>query len=474
VPFVDEDPLAKRLDNISGEQVPPLANHELKEMTRTFMKTTTYSQVIGLAVTLVAVTFSLAVSVQAQTENVIFSFPGGYAGENPWGPVILDSAGNLYGTTPFGGACCGTVFRVSPTSTGWTETVLRSFNDGTYGAEVSPGVILDAAGNLYGTTINGGDLSVSCQGPGCGVVFELSSTASGPWAERVLHKFTGGADGGEPFGALAMDAAGNLYGTAQIGGNLTACTSGIGNGCGVAFKLTHTATGWRYSVLRMFQGKNGKYPNNGVILDSAGNLYGTTQGGGSNASGVVFQLTPTATGQWSENVLLNFTTEGTPVVGVVMDAAGNLYGSAQQFGGGCPQQGPCGAVFELSPSGGSWTETIVHTFTGESNGDGAYPEYLTLAGGNIYGTTNHGGGSSTDTCTLNGGCGTFFELTPSSSGWNESYVYSFNAGSDGNSPNSGVAVDASGNIFGTTYEGGTGTNTACSGGGCGTVYEIKP
>lgn len=430
------------------------------------------SGILSAALAVAAVTFSLAVSSQAQTESIIFSFPGGYAGLNPGGPTLLDSAGNLYGTASQGGACCGTVFRVSPTSTGWTETVLRSFSNGTYGGNVSPGVIMDGAGNLYGTTGNGGDLSVSCQAPGCGLVFELSPTASGQWKEGVLHKFTYGADGAFPSGDLTMDAAGNLYGTTQIGGNLTACTSGFGNGCGVAFKLTHTASGWRYFVLRQFQGNNGKFPNGGLVMDAAGNLYGTTQAGGSNAQGVVFELTPTASGQWNEKVLLNFTTEGTPTVGLVIDASGNLYGTTGYFGGGCPQHGSCGTVFELSPSGSTWTETILHTFAGENTGDGAYPRYLTLAGGNIYGTTGFGGGSQTDTCVLNGGCGVVFELTPSSGGWNESVLNSFNAGTDGWNPSSGVAVDASGNIFGTTWIGGTTTSSCPS--GCGTVFEIKP
>jgi uncharacterized repeat protein (TIGR03803 family) len=429
-----------------------------------------FCAVIGLALT-----FSLAVRAQAQTESVIYSFPGNYGGFYASGTLIRDSAGNLYGTTEQGGNCCGTVFRLSPAAGGgWTHTVLRGFSSGTLGAYVSPGVVRDAAGNLYGTTLNGGDLSVSCQGAGCGVVFELSPTSTGQWTETVLHKFTGGADGGVPNGALTLDAAGNVYGTAAIGGNLSACTSGFGNGCGVVYKLSHTSTGWRESVLRAFsKGPGGIYPNGGLALDAAGNVYGTTSEA-SNGLGGVFQLTPTSSGQWNENVLLNFLSEGNAAAGVIFDATGNLYGSTQSFSGECPESGTCGTVYELSPaSGGSWTETILHTFTGAEHSDGAYPHDLTLdAAGNIYGATNWGGLFSQTVCSF-GGCGSVFKLSPGTGGsWTETVLYGFTGGADGSHPVSGVAVDGSGNVFGEAAQGGTVTSQC--GDGCGVVFEVTP
>jgi hypothetical protein len=414
-------------------------------------------------------------SVQAQTETVIHNFPGNYGGYYAWGNLLWDDSENLYGSTYEGGNCCGTVFKMSPlTGGGWHQTVLRGFSSGSYGSYVQAGLSRDATGNLYGATNLGGDLKVYCYEPGCGVIFELSPTSSGPWTETVLHKFTGGPDGGAPNGSLAIDSSGNLYGTALLGGDTSACTNVIGNGCGVVFKLSHaTVGGWRETVLRTFTtGPGGTYPNGGLALDAAGNIYGTTSSGGNGAAGVAFQLTPSSGGEWNENVLYSFSTEGSPQAGVIFDASGSLYGSTGNYSGNCPISGACGTVFELSPtSTDSWSESTLHTFAGSSTGDGAYPHDLAFdKAGNIYGTTDFGGLYTTSACG-NDGCGTVFKLSPVSGGnWSETILYSFTGSTDGYHPLSGVVVDSVGNVYGETSLGGT-PYPAC-GFACGVVFKI--
>lgn len=441
------------------------------------MKTTRRSLALFAALAAAAITSNLTVNAQAQTESILYKFPGGRSGENPSGPLIFDSDGNLYGTTPNGGGGGGTVFRLSYSSSTskWTETVLRSFSSGALGQTVAPGVVMDAAGNLYGATALGGDSSVTCDGvAGCGIIFELSPSPSGPWKETILHRFTGGADGALPTGQLLLDGAGNLYGTAAYGGNLTACTFSPA-GCGVVFKLSPSTGGWRESVLFTFNKTDGWEPQNGLVFDAAGNLYGTAEGGGSNSNGVAFQLTPTASGPWNENILFPFAgSNGSPINGLVIDSSGNLYGAAQEYGGGCPQEGACGSVYELSQTGGTWTQNVLWQFEGLERNDGAEPQYITLSGGNIYGVTFDGGVSTKQICDkTQGGCGTVFELTPSSGSWTETVLYNFNGyPADGAIPESALAVDASGNLYGTTFSGGEGTATCQN--GCGTVFEVKP
>jgi uncharacterized repeat protein (TIGR03803 family) len=182
------------------------------------------------------------------------------------------------------------VFKLSPMSGGgWQETVLHTFSGGSDGAASVANLIMDASGNLYGTTSAGGDLSTTCFQTGCGVVFELSPDSGGGWTETVLHTF-GGADGSFPMAGLAMDSAGNLYGTTLRGGNLSVCG---GSGCGGVFELSpKVGGGWTETVLHKFGagGRDGINPQGGVILDAAGNLYGTTRGGGDNTQGTVFKI----------------------------------------------------------------------------------------------------------------------------------------------------------------------------------------
>jgi hypothetical protein len=420
---------------------------------------------------LAAITFSLAVRAQAQTETVLYNFGPGWAGDYPDGTVVLDGAGNIYGSTQFGANCCGTVYELSPvTGGGWTYKVLKGFGNSSYGSYVAPTLTRDAAGNLYGTTINGGNMSVNCNGPGCGVVFQLSPESSGPWSESVLHTFSGGPDGGNPFGSLLLGPDGSIYGTTTRGGNDHQCTTKYVQGCGVVFRLSYgSTTGWRETVLYTFSNAVGSGPNGGLAMDAAGNLYGTTQG---NAP-ILFELTPTSSGPWTETTLVNFlsTSWGSPVSGVIADAAGNLYGTAYGTGGECPIRGACGVVFELSPiAGGGWTQTVLHTFTAGT--DFAYPFNVSMdTAGNLYGVAIYGYSDTTD-CGENG-CGGVFKLSPSGGTWTETILHKFVDGADGN-PNglSGVAVDASGNVFGTAAAGGNIT-TNC-GDGCGVIFEITP
>jgi len=305
--------------------------------------------------------------------------------------MILDAAGNLYGTSIYGGTDdAGTVFELSPTvGGGWTEKVLYSFTSIVYddGAFPHGSLIFDAAGNLYGTTDNGGPYCFLHQG--CGTVFELSPGQGGSWSETVLYSFSGGdgtGDGANPLGGLIFDAFGNVYGT-TFGGGL--------HGQGTVFELTPTAGGsWTESVLYSFGPlPDGQEPWAGLILDTAGNLYGTTSiGGAYTYYGTVFRLTPDGNGSWTETLLHSFGDDKDAAdpayVSLISDAAGNLYGTTS--GGGVYNGG---TVFEFSPDGsGGWTETLLHSFP--NNRIDGYSPYAGLtfdSAGNLYGTTNYGG-----------------------------------------------------------------------------------
>jgi len=340
------------------------------------------------------------------TEKVLYSF-NGTDGQNPYAGVVIDAAGNLYGTTVGGGAYVGygTVFRLSPDKNGkWKVTILHSFNnDGVDGVQPHGGLVFDAAGNLYGTTASGG--SSHCKGPGCGTVFELSPGNNGQWTETILYAFRGD-DGGNPLGTLIFDKSGNLYGTAETGGPYHA---NCADGCGTVFRLSPGSNGqWTEKVLHAFgKGIDGELPTSGVILDRAGNLYGTTASGGLIGTGTVFELTPHKDGDWSETLLHHFLDNGKDGAGpngVILNRAENtLYGTTAN-GGKAVQ----GTVFALTPgAGGKWDEKILHTFAHLFE-DGSEPAAgLTFdVSGNLYGTTSAGGWQ------CNGlGCGVVFEIT---------------------------------------------------------------
>jgi uncharacterized repeat protein (TIGR03803 family) len=322
---------------------------------------------------------TLAAEQQNGSEVGSYSFNVTAGGPKmPYAGLISDSAGNLYGTTEFGGSYNkGTVFEVTPNATGsWTGSLLYSFTGGLDGAQPSGGLTFDAAGNLYGTTSFGG--SANCK-LGCGTIFKLTPT-SGGWAETVVYTFTGGSDGSEPYARLVSDAQGNFYGTTLLGGNLgTLCTSG----CGTVFKLSSVNGAWKENVLYAFAGGNdGAWPHASLTFDGAGNLYSTTNGGGTYGSGTVFRLTA---GSWTESVLYNFTggQDGKqPPGSLIFDTAGNLYGTTSK--GGVKGYG---VVFKLLPtSQGSWQEQVLHSF---GNAPAAKPVagLVMDARGNLYGTT---------------------------------------------------------------------------------------
>ena len=319
------------------------------------------------------------------TERVLHSFGNGTDGTQPDAGLIFDAAGNLYGTTSGGGIhTYGTVFELMPREGGgWTETVLHSFGNGEDGRTPYAGLIFDTVGNLYGSTYYGGI-------HGAGTVFELTSTGGGDWSEKVLYSFGRGTDGQWPYASLIWDAAGNLYGT----------TGGGIHGYGTVFELTPTGGGnWSEKLVQSLgRGTHGHYPQASLIRDAAGNLYGTTDSGGIHDLGTVFELTPNNDGGWTELVLHHFGlgSDGSrPDGGLIWDAAGNLYGTTST--GGVNNDG---TVFELTPNGnGGWTENRLYDFDYGSGADGALPHVGLLwdAAGNLYGTTSgdsaHGPGT---------------------------------------------------------------------------------
>ena len=277
---------------------------------------------------------------QANKETVLYDFAGGADGAGPTGNLIRDSAGNLYGTTSGGGniaSCggCGTVFKVDSTG---KHTVLHSFTGGTGGSAPVSGVVMDAAGNLYGTTTQGGDLACGNRF-GCGTVFKVD--AAGVFT--VLYGFAGGAAGNDPFAALTLDAAGNLYGTTVVGGDLSLCSK---MGCGTVFKVDSAGN---ETVLYTFEANGvGRYPYGRLIRDTAGNIWGTANQGGKAVGGTVFKLGPSG----NATVLHSFTfgPEGAnPEAGLIRDAAGNLYGTAVDYGDpACNNGFGCGTVFKIA------------------------------------------------------------------------------------------------------------------------------
>lgn len=431
------------------------------------------SLILGTLLLLLA-TLAVAVpSASAVTETILHNFSPIGRGNLPDGAPIADAAGNLYGVTSNGGDYDGgLVYELAYNSHGgWTETVLYSFG-GPPASDAHPlgrvkvagyspngPLLFDAAGNLYGTTFWGGKY-------GFGTVFELTPGSGGSWTEQTLYSFTGLKDGSNPEGGLSFDPAGNLYGATFWGGGngRTICING---GCGTVFRLTLDSTGqWNETVLYAFQGTtDGAYPAGSLAFDGAGNLYGTTSSGGGGSDlgyGVVFEIAPSS-GGWSETVLYTFSggADGAhPSGGVVFDQTGNLYGATGGGGGstGCYNNSPCGAIFKLTPGSSGWTETVIYSFQGGSDGQGPNRNLIFDHAGNLYGTTFYGGG------TL--GPGTVFELTPGSNGqWTESLLWSFTGGPDGERPNSGVTLGPAGQAYATASTGSIGN---------GTVIELAP
>jgi uncharacterized repeat protein (TIGR03803 family) len=389
----------------------------------------------ALALTLLVISTAAQLG-QAQTFTLLYTFPGAESGANPGAGLTRDVNGNLYGTTENGGGYNhGMAFKLSTTG---VESWLHQFKGApSDGAQVVASLVPDTKGNLYGTSAWGGGGACFQPEVGCGTVFELSLLA-GRWTETVLYSFTGVADGDDPQAGLIQDAAGNFYGTTRLGGTTNTCKMGFG--CGTVFELTLSAGHWTKTVLYSFtnQTGDGVEPQAGLIRDNSGNLYGTTELGGANYDGTVFELTPSG-GRWTETVLYHFGgADGKfPMAGVVRDTAGNLYGTTTN--GGNPICN-CGVVFQLDTTG---KQTVLHTFSGGA--DGAYPGALVIGShGYLYGTTTNGGDL---TCN----CGTIFKVN---SAGTEAVLYSFAGGTDGAMPNSGLIRDVAGNLYGTTFSGG--------------------
>lgn len=390
-----------------------------------------------LAIVLLRLSFAIQ-PVQAQTFTVLYDFTNGTDGGIPAPALIRDQAGNLYGTTSQGGGInysncnppegCGTVFKIG---THGKETVLYDFKDNPDGASPEAGLIRDAAGNLYGTTLLGGTSN-------SGAIFKVDKGGK----ETVLYSFTGGRDGGNPLASVILDAAGNLYGTTDIGGDLS-CQVGQRSGCGVVFKLAKTG---KLTVLHRFHGSDGADPFAGLVRDKSGSLYGTTSAGGTgcyDGCGTVFKLDKTG-----KLTVLHVFTDGTdgavPMWGaLIRDAVGNLYGTTQWGGDlSCNNNGAgCGTVFKLDKAG---KETVLYNFT--SGTDGGLPAGALVrdAAGNLYGTTSAGGDLR---CNGGGGCGTVFKLDKTGK---ETVLHAFEDNSDGTFPQGGLVRDAAGNLYGTT------------------------
>lgn len=368
-------------------------------------------------------------AAQAQTFTVLHSFTGP-DGATPLAGLTMDRAGNLYGTAYTGGQgfgnCnlgCGTVFKLTHASTGWVFTTLYSFS-GPDGANPRSRVVFGPDGALYGTATQGGPL-------GRGVVFQLRPPATichavqCPWTETILHAFARTNDGSYPTsGDLVFDRAGNIYGTTDDGGQFFS---------GTVYQLVRSNGSWTETVLHNFgAGSDGRLPQSGLTIDGQGNLFGTTEAGGSTQGGTVYELTNNGSG-WTETVIHSFdnNTEGSlPIGGVILDAAGNLYGATNtggaNFGGG---------VYELTPGNGGWTANVLYMFSNVYVGSFAS---LTLgANGSLYGTLNV---ADVDV----------FQLTQSGGQWTQTGVF----GRNNDSPSGNVIVDAQGNLYTTGAAGG--------------------
>lgn len=431
---------------------------------------------------LLALTFSFVAGAAASDNYKLFSFCTGTLnctdGAFPYASVTVGPDGTAYGTTYAGGNIncgfggCGAVFRFGQSG----EQVIYAFGetpaDGVY--PLAP-LVFDKSGNIYGTTKFGGN--AACVS-GCGTVFELTPDGNGQWSEQILYSFCTSSncpDGAYPQGALTFDAAGNIYGTTSTGGDLDPkqCAP---SGCGTVFELVKGSDGsWTEKVLFQFDFATGGFPEGSLAFDASGNLYGASNQGGTAGYGVVFQLSPAANGFWKEKNILNFNVKNgrAPFQGVIIDKRGNLYGTTF-FGGAsayCYTQTQlgCGEVFELSPAqNGTWKETILYSFCQSGNcpdGSAPWSGLVMDKSGALYGTTNAGG------LLL----GVVFKLTPTSSGsWTETVIHTFGtATNDGANPQAGVVFNSTQTaLYGTTAAGGSSHN--CNNGqSCGTVFELS-
>ncbi len=337
--------------------------------------------------------------------------------------------------------------------------ILYNFAGGTDGATPFDGLALDAAGNLYGTTTAGG-------ASGNGAVFELAKNSDGSWTESVLYSFAGGTDGATPYAGVTFDTSGNLYGTTTAGGASSA---------GTVFELMSNSNGtWTESVLYSFSGgSDGANPQwCGVVFDATGILYGMTSGGGTEGMGVVYRLTPNSGGSWTYGLLHTFKggkDASYPLAGTLtFDTAGNLYGATSDGAdgdGNCATSKDCGSIFEMTRhSNGSWKEQVIFRFTDNTDGGQSRRPFSPLvfdSAGRLYGTAGGGGGLY----------GTAFRLTRDAKGkWKQRGLHVFHGNQDGAYPNSGLVFDTAGDLYGSTVFGEDLNGDCCFG----QVFKLIP
>jgi uncharacterized repeat protein (TIGR03803 family) len=383
---------------------------------------------------------SIGAQARAVTEKIIHAFAGGEYSAYPDAGLVFDASGNAYGTATGGGAGYGTIYQLVPSlqsQSAWTANLLYSFDDVTGS---SPGaLVLDQAGNLYGTATYGGNMAGICNGSGCGTVFELQKV-SGGWQIKVLYTFSGDTDGAHPIGGLVFDKSGNLFGTASYAGNQSAY--------GTVFELSPSAGAWTESTVYTFQGNgDGANPIAGLTAGGAGVFYGTTERGGAGNLGTVYQLTKVSSG-WKETILHSFNGKDGSLLtgGALLLRQGTLYDTTDT--GGTFNQG---TIFSLTPS--TQTFTVLYSFNG-TDGGFAGGGMVSDSAGNLYGVTTYGGKS---------GYGVVFILSEVNGVWQESVLHDFTGASDGELPLGTPTIHQKG-LFGTTNSGGEW--------GAGVVWEV--
>lgn len=409
----------------------------MKPASRLFLNLLATSAVAGLA----------ALPAGAATTQVIYSFGGDEDGEYADTDLVRDASGNLYGSTVLGGEHgSGTVWQLHPNGDGtWTHSVLYSFTGGADGGEPYKGVTLDGQGNLYGTAVTGG--GGVCEG-GCGVAYKLVNNG-GSWTQSVIHAFQGTDDGQGPGARLTLDDSGHVYGMAPTGGAYGAGTiyeMKPRNNGGYKFKVIHAFTG----------GKDGSGGSAGALVLRGGSLYGAATAGGKNGEGTIYQLESKPGGGWQFHGLYAFKGEpnaGFPYGGLAFDGLGNIFGTTYYAGAD-----DAGTVYQLSDTGHGWRERVLYSFTGGADGFGSIANVVFDTAGNIYGTTSEGGAA---------GMGVIFKLTPGANhSWSESVAHNFAGPPDGAFAYNGMVGDGAGNFYGATVHGGADDE--------GAIYEFTP
>ena len=408
-------------------------------LSRRPLRMTSAAQIL-VSLVLVWLMVAAAQEIQAQTYTVIHDFTGGQDGAYPFTGLAVNARGSLYGTAYSGGRFdSGSIYSLNASGSHWIFNPLYSFG-GSDGAGPIARLVVGPDGGLYGSTSagGGGPCTLTNGYRGCGTIYELRPPAHAQgsalvaWDLSVLYRFSG-TDGAYPQGELTFDQAGNIYGTTVNGGSA---------GWGTIYSLTPSTGGWTQELLYQAQDDgDGQYPWGGVVFDQAGNLYGVFSSGGPHGYGAVYELTPSGSG-WSESTVHAFrflNDDGAiPQGRLVFDDAGNMYGTTVHNAGGG------GTAFELTNSGGGWSYNFLYSFTGGIS-LGPYSKLTRDAEGNLYGTT-FGDGRY--------GFGSVFKMTRSGGDWSYTSLHDFTGGSDGGNPACGVTMDSQGNLYGTASDGG--------------------